>query len=174
MRITSLLVEVPERKGVRHLIPDSSDSCSTLSHFHCKPDAFRYLQGLYDPEQALRRRVATWSEHALEAFAGLIESFREAVERDRRVDIVTQHRLAGFEIAGQQFVDRLDQHRFADASVILGTRPNGFAKFVCDRHSDPNPVVFLSFCSGDITPVSRGRRTSPPSRLLSAMAREAQ
>ena len=105
-----------------------------------KPDALGTLQHLNDREEALRRRVAAWPEHALETFGGKARRFRQAVEGDAGVDVVAQHGLAGVEVAGEQFVDRLGEHGGAEACVALGACPDGGTKFTGDGHS---PYLFL-------------------------------
>ncbi len=56
------------------------DSCGAFCRSYREPNAFRRLQRLDNPEQALGRGVAARPKHALEALAGFAGCFRQAIE----------------------------------------------------------------------------------------------
>ena len=72
-------------------------------------DARGVLQSVNDRKQVAGIRVAARPEHPHQAFCRCPCVLGEFVEADRRVDVVAQHRLAGFDIAREKAINSLAQ-----------------------------------------------------------------
>src|ERR1035437_4935805 len=58
----------------------------------------------------------------------------EVLKTDSRVDVVTEHGLAGFKVAVDDAFDGLTQKGLAEIRVALRPRPDGFFKVVGKGH----------------------------------------
>src|SRR5450756_1402575 len=66
----------------------------------------------------------------------------EVLKTDSRVDVVTEHGLAGFKVAVDDAFDGLTQKGLAEIRVALRPRPDGFFKVVV-RGITGSPVSFF-------------------------------
>ena len=91
-------------------------------------NALLLLQILNHRKQVTRLGITFWPEHAHEALARLVEDLGEFLEPDRRIDIVTQHCLAGIDITSKQALDPFLQQGLAKRRIPLGTCLYGILK----------------------------------------------
>ena len=70
-------------------------------------DPLLFLQVLNHRKQVARLGIPFRPEHTHETLARFLENPGEFLKPDRRVDVVTQHRLAGVDITGEQTFDPL-------------------------------------------------------------------
>jgi hypothetical protein len=81
---------------------------STSGHlpgFDLQVNVLLLLQVMDHCKQVARLGITFWTEHTHEALARFVEDLGEFLEPNRRVDVVTQHRLAGIDITGEQAFD---------------------------------------------------------------------
>lgn len=90
--------------------------------------------------------IPFWPEHAHETLARYVEDLGEFLEPHRRVDIVTQHCLAGIDVTGEQSFDSFLQQSLTERGVPLGACLNGVLKiFVTAIGFDPSIFAFNGF-----------------------------
>ena len=68
-------------------------------------NALLLLQVLDHREQVARLGIPFRPEHTHETLARLLENLGKFLKPNRRVDVVTQHRLAGIDVTGEQALD---------------------------------------------------------------------
>src|SRR6202042_901907 len=118
-----------------------------------------FLQMAENLEQVARIRISFRPEHADQAFRRCADAFAERGKSYRRLDVIAQHRLAGFHIAAQHRFDALAEQRFAKSWIAGKTRlDHGLeasrhrhfaASVVCNRpnkasHSNPATLAFAA------------------------------
>jgi hypothetical protein len=86
-------------KNCRLLIHSTSGH---LPGFDFQVNALLLLQVLDHRKQVARLGITFWPKHTHETLARSAEDLREFLVRDRRIDIVAQHRLTGIDITGEQ------------------------------------------------------------------------
>jgi hypothetical protein len=121
------------------------------------------LQRVHDAKDILRARIATRGQHAVQAFARLLEHRREFLEPDRGVDKIAQHRLACRRLADQIGIDRLGKQRFQKSWVLSDSRGHCVFKFSGECHcaSVQCEESFRRRCVEPFHPFSKGRTTPP-------------
>ena len=93
--------------------------------------ALLLLQVMDHRKQVARLRIPFRPEHSHETLARLVENLREFLKPNRRIDIVTQHCLAGIDITGEQAFDPFLQQGLAKRRIRDGRRlPLLHAKFL--------------------------------------------
>jgi hypothetical protein len=95
-------------------------SCSSF-YFYLKRYAFMRLQNFYDFKNIPRAWIALGTQHPVNALAGFIESFGQALKCNRRIYIIAEHGFARVEVPPDQFIHRLYQHMSAEFGINHGT-----------------------------------------------------
>ena len=108
---------------------------SGLNHANVKRDLETIPDCTKDGGQVVHAGVPFWGQHAVEALAGFVSQFSQALESDCGVHEVTENEASRIRFAAEKERGRFIEKGFGKGRVALNALDNGLLKITGQRHA---------------------------------------